>query len=52
MNAKNHPKKITIDVDARLHLQHTDKPVEDHYIQKVTGSIISYPNEETYEVTL
>lgn len=52
MNANNYPTKITIDIDARLHLQHIDRPASEHYIQKVTGNIISYPNEGTYEVTL
>lgn len=33
-------------------MQHIDRPASEHYIQKVTGNIISYPNEGAYEVTL
>jgi hypothetical protein len=36
MIAKLYPEKIVIDVDARLHLQHVDKPESEHYVQHVT----------------
>lgn len=48
----NYPEQITIDVDARLHLQHTDVDEANHYIQEVSGTVISYPNAGEYEVSL
>lgn len=48
----NYPEQITIDVDARLHLQHTDVDEANHYIQEVSGTVISYPNVGEYQVSL
>ncbi len=48
----NYPDQITIDVEARLHLQHVDIQESDHYIQEVSGTVISYPNAGSYEVSL
>ncbi len=52
MTNKTYPEKIVVDVDARLHLEHIDKPMSEHYIQHVVGKVISYPNKGEYEVEL
>lgn len=48
----NYPEQIIVDVEARLHLQHTDRSEEEHYIQSVRGTLISHPNRGDYELTL
>lgn len=48
----NYPDQITIDVEARLHLQHVDIQESDHYIQEVSGTVISYPNAGSYTIVL
>jgi len=52
MKTKRYPQKITVDVKARLHLEHTDKKPEDHRIVEVNGTIESFPNEGDYNVIL
>jgi hypothetical protein len=45
-----YPNKIIVDVEAKLHLQHTD--IKKHSIEEVRGKIISYPNKGNYDITL
>lgn len=52
MSVKSYPEKITVDVHARLHLEHTDLSPEEHRIVDVEGQIESYPNEGNYSVVL
>ncbi len=45
-----YPEEITIDVNARLHLEHTD--VEGKSVEVVDGEVVSRPNEGTYSISL
>jgi|GEM_PF-2857993 len=52
METKKYPEKITVDVKARLHLEHTDKKPEEHRIIEVNGKIESFPNKGDYNIVL
>lgn len=43
-----YPQNIQVDVNATLHLQHTDVDPSQHSTVQVTGTINSQPNEGTY----
>lgn len=47
-----YPQNIQIDVNATLHLQHTDVDPSQHSTVQVTGTINSQPNEGTYQISL
>lgn len=48
----NYPEKIVIDVDATLHLEHTDTAEGEHRTLKVSGTINSFPNRGDYDISL
>lgn len=48
----DYPEKIVIDVDATLHLEHTDTDESEHRTLKVNGKINSYPNKGDYDISL